>query len=201
MRPNTISPIPVTNREKSSYGELLDWAKLDPEAWPENLAVSIAGAARHTIRYRVDHDPAHTIKELNPIALEMLEPFLDRFDKDDLHVTGSWVGGWWTHPDHGPQDKLTIRRLLGKPLVSDIDLWTLKTPRVDAEKVIREVVQKTGVSASWVSWWGPALPVNGSPWRPCNMLHGFGKYGLSWDHLNASWFARINQAIQALQVS
>lgn len=147
--------------------------------WPDEHREVIAEIAWSKIRYRQDHQPAMSYEELHPVCKEMLQPFLGKLP--DLHLTGSWLGGWWSHPEHGAEDRQEIRKMLKKPPVSDLDFWTPSTPKDKAMDTLKYLGRKYDIPVSWVEWWGPAMDLTTGEWKACNPA---GIYKAEWSYLN-----------------
>lgn len=132
---------------------------------------------------------ALSVPDLHEAVRAVLPAFKAKFPVlGDLHITGSWVNGGWCYPGDVDQAHLDVREKFGKPAVSDLDFWTLYTPEQEARERLWAVAERLNWKADWVSWWGPALPVDGGKIRACN--HN--------DRLSGEWKRRIKHAIKEM---
>lgn len=166
-----------------SLADAQEYASQNPSVWPDAHRRVIAYVAWHKIRYRADNPVANSYDELHKVCQNLLKPFLGCLP--DLHITGSWLGGWWSHPEYGAEDKQLLRAMLGKPSISDLDFWTPDTDRNTAMDVLKSISREVDIPVSWVEWWGPAMDLTTGKWRAANPMN---LYKSEWAHLNEDVF-------------
>lgn len=115
------------------------------------------------------HDIVMDINQVHSDVASVLHVFKGAFpDPEDLHLSGSWVVGTWSHPEKADEDALEIRSILGKPLRSDLDFFAAITPKEEAKKKLWSIADRIGWKCDLVGWWGPCVPIHGGPPRAAN---------------------------------
>lgn len=163
MKPCTRAEImtQITGKQIQYYAEFVSLDKV-----PKPFRELVAQLKYSKIKYRRDHKVVEKRLNLHDHIQRIIPVLLDIFpEEDDVYITGSWILGTYSYKDNTLEDKKILRRYLNKPDISDVDLWTKKTPLKEAKMILYEEQEKRKVLKGYkfdvLQWWGPGLSLDG----------------------------------------